>query len=158
MKKRTSLIVATLSAAMVFGAAPALAQTDADDANTTADAVTTTDTGNTDNTTDESNAGDQSKADPEADPEAEERDPNELDPTKDIWDKNGASSQPAPNGSFEKLKGLNRAAAYFQSNHFKMVSTIVAAIAAVITVGSQLLAIIISVSPTAKAQLGAFFK
>ena len=154
MKKRTSLIAATLSAAMVFGAAPALAQTDADDANTTADAVTTTDTGNTDNTTDESNAGDQSKEDPEA----EERDPNELDPTKGIWDKNGASSQSAPNGSFEKLKGLNRAEAYFQSNHFKTVSTIVAAIAAVITVGSQLLAIIISVSPTAKAQLGAFFK
>lgn len=139
MKKRNTFLAAMLSAAMAFSATPAtVAQaTPAEPASTTAYSATGADTSNTNGETKE--------------------DPDGPDPTKDTWDKNGASSDPAPDGPF-KREALNRLSAYLNSNHFKTVSAIVEVIAGVITVSSQLAAIVITVSPTAKAQFEAFMK
>lgn len=134
MKKRTALVAAALSAAMTFSATPAIAQTAANEPAPAA-AVTA--------------AGEGTEADEEND--------KALDPTKGLWDNNGASSESGKDGIFGS-SGLNRADKYFKSNQFKTISMIVSVIAGVITVGSQLAAIIISVSPTAKAQFEAFMK
>ena len=72
-------------------------------------------------------------------------------------DENGASSESGKDGIFGS-SGLTRADTYVKSNQIKTISMIVSVIAGVITVGSQLAAIIISVSPTAKAQFEAFMK
>ncbi|SIS43025.1 hypothetical protein SAMN05444817_103105 [Corynebacterium appendicis CIP 107643] len=145
MKKRNTFLAAMLSAAMAFSAAPAaVAETAKDESATIADA---------DNTNNEPDTG----TDATDTEDGEEEDSEGLEPTKDIWDKGGASSDPAPNGPF-KSDGLNRLSAYLNSNHFETVSAIVEVIAGVITVGSQLAAIIITVSPTAKAQFEAFMK
>lgn len=93
----------------------------------------------------------------DAENEADEENDKALDPTKGLWDNNGASSESGKDGIFGS-SGLNRADKYFKSNQFKTISMIVSVIAGVITVGSQLAAIIISVSPTAKAQFEAFMK
>ncbi len=140
MKKRTALVAAALSAAMTFGATPAIAQPADDEA---APTVAAAGEGTAD-TTDETD-------------EADEENENALDPTKGLWDNNGASSESGKDGIFGS-SGLNRADKYFKSNQFKTISMIVSVIAGVITVGSQLAAIIISVSPTAKAQFEAFMK
>lgn len=144
MKKRTGLIAAALSAAMIFGSAPApvLAAEPATES---------------ENKTTEDKTGEK---DSDKKKEEEEEDRWQLDPTKDTWDTNGASSDPAPKGPFdeEKSSGLNRVDAYFKSNQFKMIYIIVTAIAGVITVGSQIIALIISVNPAAKAQFESLFK
>ena len=143
MKKRNTFLAAMLSAAMAFSAAPAaVAQTPNVSSTSSAGA------GSTDNesATDAAETGDTGKEDSDG-----------PAPTKDKWDKNGASSDRAPEGPF-KSDGLNRLSAYLNSNHFETVSAIVEVIAGVITVGSQLAAIIITVSPTAKAQFEAFMK
>lgn len=139
MKKRTALVAAALSAAMTFSATPAIAETAA---NEPAPAAAVTAAG-------EGTAG--------AEDEADEENDKALDPTKGLWDNNGASSESGKDGVFGS-SGLNRADKYFKSNQFKTISMIVSVIAGVITVGSQLAAIIISVSPTAKAQFEAFMK
>lgn len=145
MKKRNTFLAAMLSAAMAFSAAPAaVAQTAEDESATIADA---------DNTNSEPDTG----TDVPDTEDGEEEDSEGLEPTKDKWDKNGASSDRAPDGPF-KSDGLNRLSAYLNSNHFETVSAIVEVIAGVITVGSQLAAIVITVSPTAKAQFEAFMK
>lgn len=78
---------------------------------------------------------------------------------KDPWDKNGASSEGPWEGSFpEGSSGLNRLEAYLNSNHFESISTIVAALAGVVTVATQLAALIIQINPAAKAQFEALFK
>lgn len=89
--------------------------------------------------------------------EADEENDKALDPTKGLWDNNSVSSESGKDGIFGS-SGLNRADKYFKSNQFKTISMIVSVIAGVITVGSQLAAIIITVSPTAKAQFEAFMK
>ena len=139
MKKRTALVAAALSAAMTFSATPAIAQT-ADDEIVPINSVTAAGEGTAD-----------------AENEADEENDKALDPTKGLWDNNGASSESGKDGIFGS-SGLNRADKYFKSNQFKTISMIVSVIAGVITVGSQLAAIIISVSPTAKAQFEAFMK
>lgn len=143
MKKRNTFLAAMLSAAMAFSAAPAaVAQTPNVSSTSSAGA------GSTDNesATDAAETGDTGKEDSDG-----------PAPTKGKWDKNGASSVSVPDGPF-KSDGLNRLSAYLNSNHFETVSAIVEVIAGVITVGSQLAAIIITVSPTAKAQFEAFMK
>lgn len=142
MKKRTVLVAAALSATMTFSATPAIAQT-ADNEAAPTDTVTTAGEGTADAT--------------DAENEADEENDNALDPTKGLWDNNGASSESGKDGIFGS-SGLNRADKYFKSNQFKTISMIVSVIAGVITVGSQLAAIIISVSPTAKAQFEALMK
>lgn len=142
MKKRNTFLAAMLSAAMAFSATPA----------TVAQATTVMSSTTGGETTDSATGADTSNTDAET-----KEDPDGLAPTKDKWDKNGASSDRAPEGPF-KSDGLNRLSAYLNSNHFETVSAIVEVIAGVITVGSQLAAIIITVSPTAKAQFEAFMK
>lgn len=143
MKKRNTFLAAMLSAAMAFSAAPAaVAQTPTGSSTSSARA------GTTDN---------ERAADAPDTEDGEEEDSEGPAPTEDMWDKNGASSVSAPYGPF-KSDGLNRLSAYLNSNHFETVSAIVEVIAGVITVGSQLAAIIITVSPTAKAQFEAFMK
>ncbi|MCT1451469.1 hypothetical protein M3G18_00825 [Corynebacterium sp. p3-SID1145] len=93
----------------------------------------------------------------DAENEADEENDKALDPTKGLWDNNSVSSESGKDGIFGS-SGLNRADKYFKSNQFKTISMIVSVIAGVITVGSQLAAIIITVSPTAKAQFEAFMK
>lgn len=146
MKKRTALVAAALSAAMTFGATPAIAQT-ADDETAPTDTVAAAGEGTGEGTPDAT----------DAENEADEENDQALDPTKGLWDNNGASSESGKDGIFGS-SGLNRADKYFKSNQFKTISMIVSVIAGVITVGSQLAAIIISVSPTAKAQFEAFMK
>ncbi|MDK8796339.1 hypothetical protein QP994_00355 [Corynebacterium sp. MSK044] len=83
------------------------------------------------------------------------KDNNELDPTKDRWDTNGASSDPAPNGGFpENSSTLNRVGAYMQSNHFKMLSLIVATVAAAITMLAKVGEIVLLLNPDLRARLG----
>lgn len=143
MKKRNTFLAAMLSAAMAFSAAPAaVAQTPNVSSTSSAGAGTT----ENESATDAAETGDTGKEDSDG-----------LAPTKDKWNKNGASSVSVPEGPF-KSDGLNRLSAYLNSNHFETVSAIVEVIAGVITVGSQLAAIIITVSPTAKAQFEAFMK
>ncbi len=156
MKKRNAFLAATLSAAMAFSAAPAAVAETANDDSTSISENGTTNTGN--DGTDSDNGGDKEKPSKNGKKdEDEEDDSRSLDPNKPMWDKNGASSDPAPTEPF-KSEGMNRIAAYFNSNQFKTISMIVSVIAGVITVGSQLAAIVISVSPTAKAQFDNFLK
>lgn len=156
MKKRNAFLAATLSAAMAFSVAPAAVAETANDDSTSISENGTTNTGN--DGTDSDNGGDKEKPSKNGKKdEDEEDDSRSLDPNKPMWDKNGASSDPAPEGPF-KRDGMNRIAAYFNSNQFKTISMIVSVIAGVITVGSQLAAIVISVSPTAKAQFDNFLK
>ena len=83
------------------------------------------------------------------------KDNSELDPTKDRWDTNGASSDPAPNGGFpENSSTLNRVGAYMQSNHFKMLSLIVATVAAAITMLAKVGEIVLLLNPDLRARLG----
>ena len=83
------------------------------------------------------------------------KDNNELDPTKDRWDTNGASSDPAPNGGFpENSSTLNRVGAYMQSNHFKRLSLIVATVAAAITMLAKVGEIVLLLNPDLRARLG----
>lgn len=83
------------------------------------------------------------------------KDNNELDPTKDRWDMNGASSDPAPDGGFpENSSTLNRVGAYMQSNHFKMLSLIVATVAAAITMLAKVGEIVLLLNPDLRARLG----
>ncbi|MCT1683501.1 hypothetical protein M3A74_01545 [Corynebacterium appendicis] len=143
MKKRNTFLAAMLSAAMAFSAAPAaVAQTPNVSSTSSAGAGTTEN---------------ERAADAPDTEDGEEEVSEGLAPTKDMRDKNGASSVSVPDGPF-KSDGLNRLSAYLNSNHFETVSAIVEVIAGVITVGSQLAAIVITVSPTAKAQFEAFMK
>ena len=166
MKKRTAFIAATLSAAMAFSAAPAVAET-TDKSNASTDTGTNNDGDNTsgnDDTTSET-GDDNGKTKPapnkpgkdKDEDEEEEKNPNALDPTKGKWDNGGASSEAGKEGPFGS-SGLNRISNYTQSNQFKSISTIVALISGVITVGSQVAALIISVSPAAKAQFDNFLR
>lgn len=148
MKKRNAFLAAALSAAMAFSVAPAA---DAEPTNGETASISGDDTTNKATGTDEDGTDT-----PDSKDDKEEKSEG-LDPNKGTWDKGGASSDPAPEGSFSS-SGLNRVEAYVNSNHFKMLTAIVSLIAGVITVGSQLAAIVISVSPTAKAQFEAFMK
>lgn len=78
-----------------------------------------------------------------------ESDPKAFAPDKGICDKNGASSERGNYGSYGRFSGLNELENNLKRNHFKAISTITG----VITVGSQLAALIISVSPGAIAQV-----
>jgi len=167
VKKRTAFIAATLSAAMAFSAAPAVAET-TDESNASTDTGTNNDGDNTsgnDDTTSETGddngktkpAPNKPGKDKDEDEEEEEENPNALDPTKGKWDNGGASSEAGKEGPFGS-SGLNRISNYTQSNQFKSISTIVALVSGVITVGSQVAALIISVSPTAKAQFDNFLR
>lgn len=183
VKKRTAFIAATLSAAMAFSAAPAVAET-TDESNASTDTGTNNDgdttSGNDDTTSETGDDNGKTKPAPPKDKdgdedngktkpapnkpgkdkdedEEEEENPNALDPTKGKWDNGGASSEAGKEGPFGS-SGLNRISNYTQSNQFKSISTIVALISGVITVGSQVAALIISVSPTAKAQFDNFLR
>jgi len=138
VKKRTGLIAAALSATMIFGSTtPAFA----DDAN--------------DGKVESVKDNDTPSEDKDEDKEEDKSD------NKGPWDKNGASSEgPWENGgSFpEGSSGLNRLEAYLNSNHFESISAIVAALAGVVTVATQLAALIIKINPAAKAQFEALFK
>ena len=133
MKKRTGLIAAALSTTLIFGSVtPAFAE----------------DGGRSDDLKMENNVGDTTPKDEEEDTDA-----------KGPWDKNGASSEGKIKGSFpEGSSGLNRLEAYLNSNHFESISAIVAALAGVVTVATQLAALIIKINPAAKAQFESLFK
>lgn len=165
MKKRTALVAATLSAAMTFGTAPALAETATDTSSSTATAPTATPTAAPTSTpatpADEAKPKESDKAKESTTPTGSTTttpDPNALDPNVSIWDKNGASSESGKQGSFGGSSGLNRLENYVNSNQFKTISIIMSAIGAVLTVGTQLGAIAVTVSPAAKAQFEAFLK
>lgn len=162
MKKRNAFLAATLSAAMAFSAAPAAVAETANNESTSISegGTTNTGTGNSNDGTDSDNGGKEKNEDNTGGKKKDKEDEDDsqsLDPTKPMWDKNGASSDPVPNEGF-KLDGMNRISAYFKSNQFKTISMIISVIAGVITVGSQLAAMVISVSPTAKAQFDNFIK
>ena len=129
MKKRTGLVAAALSTTLIFGSVtPAFAENNQS-----------------------------------AQVNAETTDGKKEEKTEDKgpWDKNGASSEgPWENGgSFpEGSSGLNRLEAYLNSNHFESISAIVAALAGVVTVATQLAALIIKINPAAKAQFESLFK
>ena len=76
-----------------------------------------------------------------------------------MWDKNNASSDPAPAGPFnaEKSSTLNRITAYYQSNHFKMISLIVGSVATIIGALANFAAVIIGSNPELKARFAAMF-
>ena len=175
VKKRTAFLAATLSAAMAFSAAPAVAETASDASTTATDASNESTTSDqeeqsTSEDSEQTNNGktqeDSDTADSGNDKDGEEgkdgdgdgdkdKKSDSLDPTKGTWDKNGASSNPAPSEPFGS-SGMNRLSAYLDSNHFKMITLIVTIFSAVVTVGSQLAAIAVTVSPAAKAQFDAF--
>lgn len=158
---------------MAFSAAPAVAETASDASTTATDASNESTTSDqeeqsTSEDSEQTNNGktqeDSDTADSGNDKDGEEgkdgdgdkdKKSDSLDPTKGTWDKNGASSNPAPSEPFGS-SGMNRLSAYLDSNHFKMITLIVTIFSAVVTVGSQLAAIAVSVSPAAKAQFDAF--
>lgn len=163
MKKRTTIVAAALAASIFSGATsiaaeqPALENpTSVTKASPETEATSTTDVADTADTTATADTADTTATGDTADPTEPDR--MELDPDKGIWDKNGASSERGNYGSFGRFTGLNQLENYLNSNHFKTISTIVSVIAGVITVGSQLAALIISVSPEAKAQVEQFMK
>lgn len=83
-------------------------------------------------------------------------DSRSFDPTKGLWDNNDASSKTAPKEPFsEQSSGLNRLAAYLDSNQFKTISLAVTLLASVVTVGSQILALMVTVNPGANDRLKA---
>lgn len=152
MKKRTALIAATLSTAMVFGVMPANAETATGTAPTSTPTSTPSAPANTADADQKNDSGKSTESTTTTPPQ------NALDPDKGLWDTNGASSDSGKQGSFGGSSGLNRLENYVNSNQFKTISIIVSAISAVITVGTQLAAIAVTVSPNAKAQFEAFLK
>lgn len=134
MKKRTGLVAAALSTTLIFGSVtPAFAAED-------------------------KVAEQQTRVNTEESTDGKKEEKTEY---KGPWDKNGASSEgPWENGgSFpEGSSGLNRLEAYLNSNHFESISAIVAALAGVVTVATQLAALIIQINPAAKAQFESLFK
>lgn len=139
VKKRTGLIAAALSATMIFGSTTPAFADDANDGK--GESV-------------EDNANDT----PSEDEDKEDKEEDKSD-DKGPWDKNGASSEGPWEGSFpDGSSGLNRLEAYLNSNHFESISAIVAAIAGLITVSTQVIALIIQINPAAKKQFEALFK
>ncbi|UUA88795.1 hypothetical protein KBP53_07685 [Corynebacterium genitalium ATCC 33030] len=129
MKKRTGLVAAALSTTLILGSVtPAFAE-------------------NAQNISAENEGNDTPSDD----------DKEENGDSKDPWNKNGASSEGPLDGSFGS-SGLNRLERYVNSNHFESVSAIVAALAGVVTVATQLAALIIKINPAAKAQFESLFK
>lgn len=148
MKK--TLIAAALAAATAFSVTPAaLAET----TNEVQEKPNDKDTPETPETPEKDKDKDKEKD------KEEEEDKNQLDPTKDMWDKNNASSDPAPAGPFnaEKSSTLNRVSAYYQSNHFKMISLIVGSVATIIGALANFAAVIIGSNPELKARFAAMF-
>lgn len=145
MKK--TLIAATLAAATAFSVTPA------------ALAETTHEVQEKPNDKDTPETPETPEKDKDKEKDKEEEDKNQLDPTKDMWDKNNASSDPAPAGPFnaEKSSTLNRITAYYQSNHFKMISLIVGSVATIIGALANFAAVIIGSNPELKARFAAMF-
>ncbi|MCZ9293270.1 hypothetical protein [Corynebacterium meitnerae] len=151
MKK--TLIAAALAAATAFSVTPAaLAET----TNEVQENPNDKDTPETPETPEKDKDKDKEK-----DKDEDDKDKNDLtlDPTKDMWDKNNASSNPAPEGPFnaEKSSTLNRVSAYYQSNHFKMISLIVGSVATIIGALANFAAVIIGSNPELKARFAAMF-
>ena len=144
MKKRTTLVSAALSAAMILSLAPGAHAEPATD-----DSIMSDETPTTDVDTDVE----------EADEDEEEDDQLKLDPTKDMWDKGDASSKTAPDGPFDpdSSSGLNRAHAYVNSNHFKMLTLISTAVGGVLLALFNFAAILISANPELKDRFAAMF-
>ena len=145
MKK--TLIAAALAAATAFSVTPA------------ALAETTHEVQEKPNDKDTPENPETPEKDKDKEKDKEEEDKNQLDPTKDMWDKNNASSDPAPAGPFnaEKSSTLNRITAYYQSNHFKMISLIVGSVATIIGALANFAAVIIGSNPELKARFAAMF-
>ena len=145
MKK--TLIAAALAAATAFSVTPA------------ALAETTHEVQEKPNDKDTPETPETPEKDKDKEKDKEEEDKNQLDPTKDMWDKNNASSNPAPAGPFnaEKSSTLNRITAYYQSNHFKMISLIVGSVATIIVALANFAAVIIGSNPELKARFAAMF-
>ncbi len=145
MKK--TLIAAALAAATAFSVTPA------------ALAETTHEVQEKPNDKDTPETPETPEKDKDKEKDKEEEDKNQLDPTKDMWDKNNASSNPAPAGPFnaEKSSTLNRVSAYYQSNHFKMISLIVGSVATIIGALANFAAVIIGSNPELKARFAAMF-
>ena len=145
MKK--TLIAAALAAATAFSVTPA------------ALAETTHEVEEKPNDKDTPEKDKNKEKDKDKEKDKEEEDKNQLDPTKDMWDKNNASSDPAPAGPFnaEKSSTLNRITAYYQSNHFKMISLIVGSVATIIGALANFAAVIIGSNPELKARFAAMF-
>ncbi len=145
MKK--TLIAAALAAATAFSVTPA------------ALAETTHEVQEKPNDKDTPETPETPEKDKDKEKDKEEEDKNQLDPTKDMWDKNNASSDPAPAGPFnaEKSSTLNRITAYYQSNHFKMISLIVGSVATIIGALANFAAVIIGSNPELKARFAAMF-
>lgn len=145
MKK--TLIAAALAAATAFSVTPA------------ALAETTHEVQEKPNDKDTPETPETPEKDKDKEKDKEEEDKNQLDPTKDMWDKNNASSDPAPAGPFdaEKSSTLNRVSAYYQSNHFKMISLIVGSVATIIGALANFAAVIIGSNPELKARFAAMF-
>ena len=145
MKK--TLIAAALAAATAFSVTPA------------ALAETTHEVQEKPNDKDTPETPETPEKDKDKEKDKEEEDKNQLDPTKDMWDKNNASSNPAPAGPFnaEKSSTLNRITAYYQSNHFKMISLIVGSVATIIGALANFAAVIIGSNPELKARFAAMF-
>lgn len=145
MKK--TLIAAALAAATAFSVTPA------------ALAETTHEVQEKPNDKDTPEKDKNKEKDKDKEKDKEEEDKNQLDPTKDMWDKNNASSDPAPAGPFnaEKSSTLNRITAYYQSNHFKMISLIVGSVATIIGALANFAAVIIGSNPELKARFAAMF-
>ena len=145
MKK--TLIAAALAAATAFSVTPA------------ALAETTHEVQEKPNDKDTPEKDKNKEKDKDKEKDKEEEDKNQLDPTKDMWDKNNASSNPAPAGPFnaEKSSTLNRVSAYYQSNHFKMISLIVGSVATIIGALANFAAVIIGSNPELKARFAAMF-
>ena len=145
MKK--TLIAAALAAATAFSVTPA------------ALAETTHEVQEKPNDKDTPETPETPEKDKDKEKDKEEEDKNQLDPTKDMWDKNNASSNPAPAGPFnaEKSSTLNRITAYYQSNHFKMISLIVVSVATIIGALANFAAVIIGSNPELKARFAAMF-
>lgn len=146
MKK--TLIAAALAAATAFSVTPA------------ALAETTHEVQEKPNDKDTPETPENPEKDKDKEKDKEEEDKNQLDPTKDMWDKNNASSDPAPAGPFnaEKSSTLNRITAYYQSNHFKMISLIVGSVATIIGALANFAAVIIGSNPELKARFAAMFQ
>lgn len=127
MKKRTAFAAAALSATLVFGAVPAVAEE-----NTNAE---------TNNTNQESGNNEENSADSSS----------SFD-TNGASSENAPEGPFNP----ERSSNLNRLNAYLQSDQWEVITAVVAAVSALIVAISQLAVIVVTFNPDAKKQFDAW--
>lgn len=161
MKKRTAMTAVALSTAMIFGVAPAHAE-DAPQSTVSAPTDSAPSETNSENSAETPARSSSSEGEGSGNSSGSSNDDTSEDPARDDnigssgYSKNGASSNPAPEGPFnnETSSFLNRYLAYSESEEWQFFSTIIAAVAGLFTVVVELLSVYVSTVPGAKEKVG----